>query len=87
MIAVFLMTVGTTMAALVLTSLWVTRREQNTGLRRLIGRKPSPRQPSRAAATPVLRQAEDEEHGRMAQGLLSRSNCGRAPSVYWRPRI
>ena len=72
MIAVFLLTVGTTMAALVLASLWVTRREQNTGLRRLIGRKPSPRQPSRAAATPVLRQAPDEEHGRMAQGLLSR---------------
>ena len=56
MIAVFLLTSGTTMAAMVLISLWVTRREHATGLRRLTGRKPS-RQPSRAAAGPALMQA------------------------------
>jgi len=72
MIAVFLLTVGTTMATLVLASLWVTRREHHTGLRRLTGRKPPPKQPSRAPAGPVLKQAPDEDRGRMAQSLLLR---------------
>ena len=71
MIAVFLLTSGTTMAAMVLISLWVTRREHATGLRRLTGRKPS-RQPSRAAAGPALMQAPGEAGGRMAKHLLLR---------------
>ena len=37
MIAIFLLTAGTTMAAMVLISLWVTRRKHATGLRRVAG--------------------------------------------------
>jgi tight adherence protein B len=70
MIAIFLITSGTTMAAMVLISLWATRREHAHGLQRLTGRKP-PRQPSRAAAGPVLMQAPGED-GRMARSLLAR---------------
>ena len=62
MIALFLMTAGTTLATIVLVSLWVTRREHANGLRRLTGRKPSPRQPSRTDAGPMLMQAPGEEH-------------------------
>ncbi len=72
MIAIFLITSGTTMAAMVLISLWVTRREHVHGVRRLTGRKPSAREPSRTAAGPVLMQAPDEEHGRLARSLLAR---------------
>lgn len=71
MIALFLITAGTTMATMVLLSLWVTRREHASGLRRLTGRKPS-RSPSRNATGPVLMQTSIEEHGRMAQSLLAR---------------
>jgi tight adherence protein B len=48
-----------------------TRREQAHGLQRLTGRKPPPRQTSRAAAGPVLMQAPGED-GRMARSLLAR---------------
>ena len=39
MIALFLLTAGTSMATMVLLSLWATRREHTSALRRLIGRK------------------------------------------------
>ena len=71
MIALFLITAGTSMATMVLISLWVTRREHASGLRRLTGRKPS-RQPSRGSAGPVLMQAPGEDEGRMAASLLAR---------------
>jgi len=60
------------MATMVLLSLWVTRREHATGLQRLTGRKPPPRQPARSAAAPVLMQVPGEDRGRMARHLLVR---------------
>jgi tight adherence protein B len=72
MIAIFLITTGTTMATMVLISLWMTRREHASGLRRLTGRKAPSRQPSRAGAGPALMQAPIEEHARMAATLLAR---------------
>ena len=72
MIALFLMTAGSTLATIVLVSLWVTRREHTNGLRRLLGRKTPARKPSRSAAGPVLMQAPGEERSRMAASLLMR---------------
>ncbi len=72
MIPIFLITAGTTMATMVLISLWLTRREHASGLRRLIGRKSPSRKPSRAANGPALMQAPIEETARMAASLLAR---------------
>jgi tight adherence protein B len=72
MIAVFLITTGTTMAAMVVISLWLTRHEHATGLRRLTGRKPPVKQTPRSSAGAALMHAPDEDRGRMAQGLLAR---------------
>ena len=72
MIAVFLIASGTSMMTMVVLSLWATRREHASGLRRLTGRKPPSRQPSRATAGPVLMQTPSEEHARMAASLLAR---------------
>ncbi len=72
MIPLFLITAGTTMASMVLISLWMTRREHASGLRRLTGRKSPTRQPSRAGAGPALMQAPTEEHARLAASLLAR---------------
>jgi tight adherence protein B len=71
MIAIFLLAAGSTMAALVLGFLWVTRRDHATGLRRLTGRKPPSREPSRAAG-PALMQVPGEKGGRLARRLLAR---------------
>ena len=71
MIAIFLITAGTTMASMVLISLWVTRREHASGVRRLTGRKSPSRQLSRAAG-PALMQATGEDHARIAATLLAR---------------
>src|SRR5580658_9918010 len=71
MIPIFLITTGATMASMVLISLWLTRREHASGLRRLIGRKSPSRKPSRAAG-PALMQAPIEETARMAVSLLAR---------------
>jgi tight adherence protein B len=57
---------------MVLISLWVTRRDHASGLRRLTGRRQPSRQPSRTAAGPVLMQGPGEERGRMARSLLAR---------------
>ena len=72
MIALFLLTAGTSMATMVLLSLWVTRREHTSGLRRLAGRKEPSRQPSRAAGGPALMQANADVHGRISASLLAR---------------
>lgn len=72
MIPVFLIASGTSMATMVLLSLWITRREHASGLRRLTGRKEPSRQPSRAGAGPALMQAPSEEHARLAASLLAR---------------
>jgi len=72
MIALFLITAGVSMMTMVLLSLWVTRREHASGLRRLTGRKAPSRNPSRTAAGPVLMQAPGEEHAKMAASLLAR---------------
>jgi tight adherence protein B len=69
MIAVFLITVGTSLAAMVLVSQWLTRREHALGLRRLTGRRQSGQGPVRAAE-PVLIQQPGAARGRMAKRLL-----------------
>ena len=72
MIAIFLIASGSTMAAMIAISLWVTRREHASGLRRLTGKKAPSRQPSRTGSGPVLMQAPNEEHAPLAASLLAR---------------
>ena len=72
MIALFLMTAGVSMATMVLLSLWVTRREHVSGLRRLTGKRTPSRQPSRTASGPVLMQATGGERAKIAASLLAR---------------
>jgi len=71
-IALFLMTAGVSMATMVLLSLWVTRREHVSGLRRLTGKRTPSRQPSRTASGPVLMQATGGERAKIAASLLAR---------------
>jgi tight adherence protein B len=72
MIGMFLLTAGISMATMVLLSLWSTRREHASGLRRLTGKRPGARQPSRTAQGPTLMQAPIEEHAKLAASLLAR---------------
>lgn len=72
MIPIFLIDVGASMAAMILITLWMTRRDHVTGLRRLTGRKMAIQEPPRAGSRPVLMQSPAEEHARMARHLLTR---------------
>ncbi len=72
MIGMFLLTTGITMATMVLLSLWVTRQEHASGVRRLTGKKIGARQPSRTASGPVLMQPPTGEHAKLAATLLAR---------------
>jgi hypothetical protein len=69
------------MATMVLLSLWVTRREHSSGLRRLTGRKDPSRQPSRAAAGPALMQAPPTSMAAWLRACWRVSGCASAPSA------
>jgi tight adherence protein B len=71
MIAIFVLTVGSSVAAMLLVSRWLTRRERTLGVRRLTGRQPAAKGAVRTVE-PVLMQAPKGAHGRLAKRLLRR---------------
>jgi tight adherence protein B len=69
MLLIFLLTVGSSMAAMLLGSRWLGRREHALSVRRLTGRQ-TVAKGSGKASEPVLMQAPRPDHGRLAKRLL-----------------